>query len=89
MIGRRAMVLRVLLALAIVDAGMDGADAGIHAGTSWSGPKTVPGVTGPGTASIIVGGEPIPAHWFTGGPFNRYTVRYICPGLQVGTPTSL
>ena len=40
---------------------------------AWSGPRTTPGVTGPGTASVIVDGESMPAHWFTGGPFNQYT----------------
>jgi hypothetical protein len=34
----------------------------------------MPGVIGPaGTAAVIVDGESIPAHWFTGGPFNAYT----------------
>eukprot|EP01051_Picozoa_sp_SAG22_P007750 SAG22_NODE_556_length_9120_cov_2.272475_5_plen_956_part_00 len=40
----------------------------------WTGPTTVPGVVGPaGTAAVIVDGQSIPAHWFTGGPFNAYT----------------
>ena len=56
------MVLRALLALAAT-----------RGAASWSGPKTTPGVAGPGTASVIVDGEPMPAHWFTGGSFNSYT----------------
>jgi hypothetical protein len=61
-----------LLALAVA-ASHTHANSAPPTGRAWSGPQTTPGVTGPGTASVIVDGESIPAHWFTGAPYNAYT----------------
>jgi hypothetical protein len=44
--------------------------AAVAVASGWSGPMTTPGLTGPGTASILVDGESMPAHWFTGGAYH-------------------